>query len=159
MDGHITMAEENLQSLQELMGEFNDLSLTDFRDAFHQIVKDKNPTVDRFLVSELKNWRGNRTIRAEFAAALALREDENYIEDFSIVIEKETEVGLCKECINGLSRIGSQLAIQKLEYLSKSKPNATILAFAPGTGENQTRGKGTNLLLPGTPVGWQQKCP
>lgn len=120
------MPEDMLQSIRNLFEEFGDLSLQDFRDAFHEIVKNKNPAVDRYLVEELKNFRGNRTMRAEIAAALAEREDEAYLEDFALVIEKETDVGLCKESIHGLVKIGTQEAIQKLEFLSKNKPNATI---------------------------------
>ncbi len=120
------MAEEALQNLKNLIAEFTDLSLNDFRDALQSLTRDKNPAIDRYLVEQLKNFRGNRTMRAEFAAALAEREDEGYIDDFAVVIEKETDVGLCKECMNGLVRIGSQESIQKLEFLANSKPNATI---------------------------------
>ncbi|CAM2067087.1 HEAT repeat domain-containing protein [Sulfidibacter corallicola] len=123
------MAEEKLHELQNLIGEFNDISLSDFRDALQTLTKDTDPVVDRYLVKQLKNWSGNRTMRAVFAAALAEREDESYLEDFSQVIEKETDVGLCKECINGLTRIGTQEAIQKLHFLAKSKPNATIASL------------------------------
>lgn len=120
------MPDDMLQSIRNLFEEFGDLSLQDFRDAFHDIVKTKNPSVDRYLVEEMKNFRGNRTMRAEIAAALSEREDEAYLDDFALVIEKETDVGLCKECIQGLVKIGTQEAIQKLEFLSKNKPNATI---------------------------------
>jgi HEAT repeat protein len=123
------MAEDTLQSLKALMSEFGDMSLNDFRDAFQSLVKDSNPTIDRFILEEMKNWSSNRTMRAVFAAALGEREDENYLEDFVQVIEKETDVGLCKECINGLVRIGTQEAIQKLEYLAANKPNANIVSL------------------------------
>ncbi len=123
------MPDDMLDSIQNLVSEFNDLSLNDFRDAFQEIVKEKNPAVDRYLVTELENYRGNRTMRAVIALALAEREDESYLDSFARIIEKETDVGLCKECINGLVRIGTQEAIQKLEFLEKSKPNATIASL------------------------------
>lgn len=123
------MPEEKLQAVKDLLAEFSDLSLNDFRDAFQNLVKDKTPALDRYLVTVLKNWSGNRTMRAEVASALSEREDENYIEDFGEVIEKETDVGLCKECINGLMRIGTQEAIQKVEFLAANKPNATIASL------------------------------
>jgi len=120
------MPEDALDNLKSLVAEFGDLSLNDFRDALQALTRDTNPTLDRYIVEQLKNFRGNRTMRAEMAAVLAEREDEGYIDDFALVIEKETDVGLCKECINGLVRIGAQESIQKLEFLAKSKPNATI---------------------------------
>ena len=123
------MSDQKLQDLKNLISEFNDISLSDFRDAFQAITKDKDPVIDRFLVGQLKNWSGNRTMRAVFASGLAEREDESFLEDFSLVIEKETDVGLCKECIAGLVRIGTQDAIQKLHFLAKSKPNATIASL------------------------------
>lgn len=123
------MSEQRLQDLKNLISEFNDISLADFREAFTTLTKDKDPVIDRFLVGQLKNWSGHRTMRAVFAAGLAEREDESFLEDFSLVIEKETDVGLCKECIAGLVRIGTQDAIQKLHFLAKSKPNATIASL------------------------------
>ncbi|MDJ0835975.1 MAG: HEAT repeat domain-containing protein [Acidobacteriota bacterium] len=120
------MSDEKLQSVRNLLEEFGDLSLSDFRDAFQGLVGDKNPTVDRYLLEEMKNFRGNRSMRAVIAHALAEREDEAYIEDFALIIEKETDVSLCKECILGLAKIGTPAAIQKLDFLAKSKPNATI---------------------------------
>lgn len=123
------MSEEKLQSVKNLIAEFGDLSLSDFRDAFQPMVADKNPAVDRYLLAELKNFRGNRGMRAVIAHGLAEREDEAYIEDFALIIEKETDVSLCKECIQGLSRIGTPDAISKLDYLAKSKPNATIASL------------------------------
>jgi len=123
------MSEENLQSIKNLIAEFGDLSLSDFRDAFQPLAAAKDPATDRYLLEQLKNFRGNRSMRAEIAHALAEREDEAYIEDFGLIIEKETDVSLCKECIAALSRIGTPAAIQKIEFLAKSKPNATIASL------------------------------
>lgn len=123
------MSDEHLREIQNLLAEFAEMSLANFRDAFLPLVRDKNPTIDRFLVEELKNFRGNRAMRAVIASALAEREDESYLDDFAGVVEKETDVSLCKECINGLTRLGTQEAVQKIEFLAKSKPNATIAAL------------------------------
>lgn len=123
------MSDEHLREIQNLLAEFAEMSLANFRDAFLPLVRDKNPTIDRFLVDELKNFRGNRAMRAVIASALAEREDESYLEDFASVVEKETDVSLCKECINGLTRLGTQEAVQKIEFLAKSKPNATIASL------------------------------
>ncbi len=123
------MSDEHLKQIRNLLSDFGEMSLTNFRDAFLPLVRDKNPTIDRYLVEELKNFRGNRGMRAVIANALTEREDESYLEDFASVIEKETDVGLCKECIHGLVRIATQEAMQKLDFLAKSKPNATISAL------------------------------
>ena len=123
------MTDQKLKSVQDLLAEFSDLSLSDFRDAFQNLMSDHSPAVDRYLVGELKNFRGNRAMRAVIAHALAEREDEAFLEDFALIIEKETDVSLCKECIAGLVRIGTSAAIQKLDFLSKSKPNATIASL------------------------------
>lgn len=123
------MSDEHLKQIRNLLADFGEMSLANFREAFLPLVRDKNPTIDRYLVEELKNFRGNRGMRAVIANALAEREDESYLEDFVSVIEKETDVSLCKECILGLVRIGTQESMQKLDFLAKSKPNATISAL------------------------------
>lgn len=120
------MSDEHLKEIRNLLAEFAEMSLVNFREAFLPLARDKNPTIDRFLVEELKNFRGNRSMRSVIAAAMAEREDEIYMDDFASVIEKETDLSLCRECINGLVRLGTQESVQKLEFLAKSKPNANI---------------------------------
>jgi len=116
----------SIGQLQQLIGDFNDIGLAEFRRLLGEMAETPQAETDRFLVKQLVDFNGNRTMRAAIASLLATREDEGMIESFALVIEKETEVGLCKECILALEKIGSPEALQKLQYLARSKPNPTI---------------------------------
>ncbi|MCB1049078.1 MAG: HEAT repeat domain-containing protein [Acidobacteria bacterium] len=119
----------SLGQLQQLIGDFNEIGLAEFRRILGEMTEKPAHDIDSFLVGQLLDFNGNRNMRAAIASVLANREDESLIEPFGAVIEKETEVGLCKECILGLERIGTPEALQKLQYLARSKPNPTIASI------------------------------
>ncbi|PIE90151.1 MAG: hypothetical protein CR997_07805 [Acidobacteria bacterium] len=120
------MPEYSLIVLKDLLHDFNDMSLTDFRQALSTTMSDIDPFGIQLLLNQLKDFRGNRSLRAAIAASLAELEDEQYLDDFSEVIEVETDVGLCRECIQGIVRMGTKDSHARLVQLAKDKPNATI---------------------------------
>ena len=120
------MSESSVAKIKEVIHDFSEMSLTDFRQALNSLISEIDPLGIQLLVGHLKDYRGNRSVRAAIAAALAELDDEQYLEDFAEVIEYETDVSLCKECIQGLVRMGTKDSHSRLVQLSKEKPNATI---------------------------------
>jgi len=120
------MSENSLIRLKELIQDFSEMSLTDFRQALNSMISEIDPLGLQYLIRQLKDYRGSRSLRAAIAGALAELEDEHFLDEFAEVIEFETDVSLCRECIQGIVRMGTKDAHSRLVQLSKEKPNATI---------------------------------
>lgn len=128
-----------IKEIRQLLDDFPDLGLNEFREQLATMTETPNYYVDRFLVEQLTDFGGNRAMRSAIASVLAGRDDESMLEAFASVIEKETDVSLCRECIRGLTRIETREAAEKLEFLARNKPNPTISALLQE--EIQKRGK------------------